>query len=249
MAESEWGLCKDCKWWQINKEAMITNTTMGLCIEEKLQRFRLRVSGNSGCNRFLPGSPARADGSGSAPRRQSPRDKNALSKDCGPDPLASNTCRTMLPRNGTRLCSPLAAVIYARLVADRSEGNLHAIFGNERRGILHTRGKAGAITGSPAASRAANRALRASNDVSSIGLRCEAIGGRHSSVQLILGITQRVLAGQLQRAVEIAQAPVVFRHDFAAQRSQTTAAAATASTWASVGVCGQGKVSKTVSDV
>ena len=49
MAEREWGLCKDCKWWQIEPGAAIENLTMGLCIEEKLQPYRLRVSGNSGC--------------------------------------------------------------------------------------------------------------------------------------------------------------------------------------------------------
>jgi hypothetical protein len=63
----EWGLCKDCKWWQIEPDASVTNTTMGLCIEESLQRFRLRVSGNSGCNYFKPGKPAHAEGSGAAP--------------------------------------------------------------------------------------------------------------------------------------------------------------------------------------
>jgi len=51
MTESDWGLCKDCKWWQIELQANIANTTMGLCIEESLQPFRLRVSGSSGCNR------------------------------------------------------------------------------------------------------------------------------------------------------------------------------------------------------
>ena len=47
MAPSEWGLCKDCKWWQIEPEGAVENLTLGLCIEEKLQPFRLRVSGNS----------------------------------------------------------------------------------------------------------------------------------------------------------------------------------------------------------
>ena len=67
MADSEWGLCKDCKWWQIEPRARIANTLMGLCIDEDLQEFRLRVSGNSGCNRFMAGKPAHAKGSGSAP--------------------------------------------------------------------------------------------------------------------------------------------------------------------------------------
>jgi hypothetical protein len=72
MPESKWGECKDCKWWQIEPGASIGNLTMGLCIDEKLQPFRLRVSGNSGCNRFMPGEPARAEGSGEAPPRAEP---------------------------------------------------------------------------------------------------------------------------------------------------------------------------------
>ena len=72
MAKNEWGLCKDCKWWQIEPDAGIANTTMGLCIEEQLQPFRLRVSGNSGCNRFMFGAPARSAGSGAAPPTAEP---------------------------------------------------------------------------------------------------------------------------------------------------------------------------------
>jgi hypothetical protein len=67
MADSEWGLCKDCKWFQIEPGARAANNTMGLCIEEELQRFRLRVSGNSGCNRFMAGEVAHAEGSSAAP--------------------------------------------------------------------------------------------------------------------------------------------------------------------------------------
>jgi hypothetical protein len=63
----QWGLCKACKWWQIEPQVAIENTTMGLCIDEQLQPFQLRVSGNSGCNRFMEGKPARAKGSGEAP--------------------------------------------------------------------------------------------------------------------------------------------------------------------------------------
>jgi hypothetical protein len=63
----EWGLCKDCKWWQIEPDASTRNTTIGQCIEEQLQPFVLRVSGNSGCNRFAPGEPARAKGASQAP--------------------------------------------------------------------------------------------------------------------------------------------------------------------------------------
>ncbi len=67
MPENEWGLCKDCKWWQLEPAAAVENLTLGLWIDEKLQPFLLRVSGNSGCNRFQGGKPARAAGSGEAP--------------------------------------------------------------------------------------------------------------------------------------------------------------------------------------
>ena len=63
MPGKDWGLCKDCKWWQIEPKAPIKNTTLGLCIDEKLQPFLLRVSGDSGCNLFMPGKPATAAGS------------------------------------------------------------------------------------------------------------------------------------------------------------------------------------------
>jgi hypothetical protein len=68
-----WGLCKDCKWWQIEPGAKPANNVMGLCIDEDLQRFRLRVSGNSGCNRFMAGKPARAKGSSKAPATAAPQ--------------------------------------------------------------------------------------------------------------------------------------------------------------------------------
>ena len=32
MADRERGLCKDCKWWQIEPKAAVKNLTMGLCI-------------------------------------------------------------------------------------------------------------------------------------------------------------------------------------------------------------------------
>ena len=72
MAEREWGLCKECKWWQLEPKASVENLTLGLCIEEKLQSFRMRVSGSSGCNLFMPGKPARAEGSGEAPPTAKP---------------------------------------------------------------------------------------------------------------------------------------------------------------------------------
>jgi hypothetical protein len=67
MAESDWGFCKDCEWWQIDPGSNSTDNTMGLCTEEALQSFRLRVSGNSGCNRYSSGEPAHAAGSSAAP--------------------------------------------------------------------------------------------------------------------------------------------------------------------------------------
>jgi hypothetical protein len=67
MANSQWGKCKDCKWFQVEPGAKVGSNTMGLCIEEKLQRFRLRVSGNSGCNKFVEGKVAHAKGSSAAP--------------------------------------------------------------------------------------------------------------------------------------------------------------------------------------
>ncbi len=66
-SDKQWGLCKDCKWWQIEPDGSRANTTMGLCIDEDLQPFQLRVSGNSGCNHFMPGEPAKARGSSEAP--------------------------------------------------------------------------------------------------------------------------------------------------------------------------------------
>ncbi len=72
MKKSKWGLCKDCEWWQIELHAKVTNATLGLCIDDKLQPYLLRVSGNSGCNRFMKGAPARADGSAGAPPTAKP---------------------------------------------------------------------------------------------------------------------------------------------------------------------------------
>jgi hypothetical protein len=67
MKDDNWGLCKDCKWFQVEPDAKVSDRTMGLCIEEELQPYRLRVSGNSGCNEFMPGNVAHAAGSSEAP--------------------------------------------------------------------------------------------------------------------------------------------------------------------------------------
>lgn len=69
---SVWGLCKECKWWQVEPDASVNNLTLGLCIDEKLQGFRLRVSGVGGCNRFTEGKPAHAKGSSEAPPTAKP---------------------------------------------------------------------------------------------------------------------------------------------------------------------------------
>ena len=71
-SKESWGLCKDCKWFQIEPKGSPKNNTMGLCIDEKLQPFLLRVSGNSGCNRFMEGKPAKAAGSSKAPPEAKP---------------------------------------------------------------------------------------------------------------------------------------------------------------------------------
>lgn len=68
----QWGLCKNCKWWQIEPTASIADSTAGLCIDEKLQPFELSVSGKSGCNRYMKGEPARAKGSGGHPPTAKP---------------------------------------------------------------------------------------------------------------------------------------------------------------------------------
>lgn len=63
----DWGLCKDCKWWQIEPNAKVDDKTLGLCIDEDMLSFRIRINGVGGCNHFMEGEPARAKGSSSAP--------------------------------------------------------------------------------------------------------------------------------------------------------------------------------------
>jgi hypothetical protein len=70
---ASWGLCKNCEWPQIEPGVSPENLTLGLCIEEQLQPFQLRVSGNSGCNRFIEGKPAHAKGSSAAPPTAKPQ--------------------------------------------------------------------------------------------------------------------------------------------------------------------------------
>jgi hypothetical protein len=69
MDNPKWGLCKACEWWQIEPEAKVANETLGLCIDEEIMPFQMRVSGNSGCKNFMPmkNGVARAAGSAAAP--------------------------------------------------------------------------------------------------------------------------------------------------------------------------------------
>lgn len=62
-----WGLCMECKWWQVEPNATVAKETVGFCIDENLQSFRLSITGNGGCNRFVQGAPARGSGSSRQP--------------------------------------------------------------------------------------------------------------------------------------------------------------------------------------
>jgi hypothetical protein len=57
----------DCKWWQIEPDAKVSAHAVGVCIEESLQQYRLRISGNGGCTLFAEGTPARHEGSAGMP--------------------------------------------------------------------------------------------------------------------------------------------------------------------------------------
>lgn len=70
---TDWGLCVSCKWWQIEPDAKVEHLTAGYCIEEKLQPFELRVTGNSGCNKYMAGKPARGKGSSEKPPKAIPQ--------------------------------------------------------------------------------------------------------------------------------------------------------------------------------
>jgi hypothetical protein len=43
-----------------------------LCIEEKLQPYKLRVTGNGGCNKYVEGKPAHGKGSSEKPPTAKP---------------------------------------------------------------------------------------------------------------------------------------------------------------------------------
>lgn len=65
--QETWGLCKECKWWQIEPDAVVGSGTLGMCIDEELIAFQLSIGGNGGCNRFMEDEPARAAGSSDRP--------------------------------------------------------------------------------------------------------------------------------------------------------------------------------------
>ena len=67
-----WGPCISCKWWQLEPGAKVEELTAGYCIEESLQSFQLRVTGNSGCNKYVPGTAARGKGSSEKPPAAAP---------------------------------------------------------------------------------------------------------------------------------------------------------------------------------
>ena len=71
-SQREWGLCVSCKWWQIEPDAEPQPLTAGYCIEEKLQPFQLRITGNGGCNRYMAGTPAKGKGSSDKPPTAAP---------------------------------------------------------------------------------------------------------------------------------------------------------------------------------
>lgn len=67
-----WGLCMECQWWQVEPEAKITPATLGFCIDEDLQSYRLSIPGLGGCSRFAQGAPARGRGSSRQPPTAEP---------------------------------------------------------------------------------------------------------------------------------------------------------------------------------
>lgn len=70
--EAHWGMCVECKWWQLEPKAPVENLTAGYCIEETLQPLQLRITGNGGCNKFVTGKPARGEGSSKKPPTATP---------------------------------------------------------------------------------------------------------------------------------------------------------------------------------
>jgi hypothetical protein len=67
MSSQNWGECKGCKYFEVEPDAKVGDRTMGLCVVQELESYRLRVSGNSGCTLFEHGKVAHAKGASEAP--------------------------------------------------------------------------------------------------------------------------------------------------------------------------------------
>jgi hypothetical protein len=80
--QRQWGLCVDCRFWQIEPKAIATHQTAGLCLVPRLREFHLRVTGNSGCCEFQRGATARAEGSSLKPPPGPGQE--AVKGDCNP---------------------------------------------------------------------------------------------------------------------------------------------------------------------
>jgi hypothetical protein len=71
-----WGLCRACRWWQIEPDAAINEKTIGRCVEEHLVELQLSVMGHCGCSHFVEGRPLRVEGSSEQPPRlPAPQDR------------------------------------------------------------------------------------------------------------------------------------------------------------------------------
>jgi len=66
------GLVHELPVGQIEPKAEIAEETVGLCIDENLQPYRMSITGIGGCNRFMKGQPARAEGSSRQPPTAKP---------------------------------------------------------------------------------------------------------------------------------------------------------------------------------
>ena len=77
-----------------------------------------------------------------------------------------------------------------------------------------------------------------------------AVGGADGGVERGVGVAQAVFAGRFERFVKFAQRPAVVLHDFMAQGAQGHARhRPRRGFFSSVGDCGHGNVSNTVSEV
>jgi hypothetical protein len=51
----DWGLCMDCKWWQIEPEVKIEPRTLDSALTRTCSRISCACPGDSGCNHFMAG--------------------------------------------------------------------------------------------------------------------------------------------------------------------------------------------------